>query len=110
VHGEDIGLFRRQEINILQIINFFSKNHFINKNLKCSKVRAHTLLCKNNMLQICMQQKHISTNEVSSMKLRSKKLETLKSCRRGGGKNQTDSHEFEQSPSKDSAMHERDNH
>jgi hypothetical protein len=68
---------------------------------------ATCVLIKTKMIQISMHQMHISTNYVYSVMLWPNKLEIQKNgtCERAD-KNQTG---IEPNPSKDRAMHERDN-
>jgi DNA-binding transcriptional regulator GbsR (MarR family) len=67
---------------------------------------------KTNTIPILMHQMHISTNQVSSVVLRPKKLEirkivkTVKEPRKT--KYKVLCHEIEENPSKDRAMHEGD--
>jgi hypothetical protein len=65
--------------------------------------------CKTNTLTILMHQMRISTTQVSSVMLRSKKLEIRKKIKERSDKNETECHETEPIPSKDRAMHEGDN-
>jgi hypothetical protein len=69
------------------------------------------LECKTNTLTILMHQIHISITQVSSVMLRSKKLEIRKKKKRKlkepSDENQTECHEIEPNPSKD--MPEGDN-
>jgi hypothetical protein len=59
-----------------------------------------------------MHQMRISTTQVSSVMLRSKKLEIrkkVKTVKESSDENQTESHEIEPNPSKDKAIPEGDN-
>jgi hypothetical protein len=69
----------------------------------------HCKKCETNTIPILMHQIHISTNWVSSVKLKPKKLEIrihCENCKRAWGKNKTtECHEIEPNPSKNRAMH-----
>jgi hypothetical protein len=67
--------------------------------------------CKTNTIPIFIHQMRISTNQVSSVTLMSKKLEIRKKTGNyeRADKNQTECYEIDRSPSKDIATHEGDN-
>jgi hypothetical protein len=68
------------------------------------------LTCKTNTVIILMHQTRISTTQVSSVMLRSKKLEIRKKGKTERAVGWTpECHEFESNPSKDRAMPEGDN-
>jgi hypothetical protein len=75
-----------------------------------------TALCekyKTNTIPILMHQMRISTNQVSSVVLRPKKLEIrkiVKTIKEPKKQKQILCHEIEPNPLKDRAMHEGDNH
>jgi hypothetical protein len=68
-------------------------------------------LCKTNTLTILMHQMRISTTQVSSVMLRSKKLKIRKQCEnwKSHRMKTKQCHEIEPNPSKDRAMPEGDN-
>jgi hypothetical protein len=99
---------------------FFSPNYMLSQTQLCFfivllgwklEVLVRVLVCKSNMLPILMHQMHISTTQVFSVMLRSKKLEIRKKkCENWKGRRmETKHHKIEPNLSKDRAMPEGDN-